>query len=255
MPSESGTLQLVRTLVIDDESLAREHLRTMLRDERDIEVVGEASSGSAAISQIRATKPDLVFLDIQMPGCTGFDVIRAVQPDVPSVIFVTAYDQHALQAFEVAAVDYLLKPVAESRLRAAVRRAVDRLRATSASEIAAQLTALVHRLPQARTRIPLHADGRVTFIEASDVDWIEAADDHVRLHAGKAVYVMRETMTSMAARLPSDFVRIHRSFMVNSTRIREVQTWVKGDFVVILQDGTRLTSGRTYRDRVRALLE
>jgi two-component system LytT family response regulator len=256
----------VRAVVVDDEPLAREHLVALLADEPDVEVVGEAGGGAAAIRLIGAERPALVFLDVQMPGCDGFEVLRAVAPvHRPLVVFVTAYDAHAVRAFEVAAVDYLLKPVLEPRFRAAVRRAVARVRgpAAEADDVAARLAALLRQQGGAepadvarddRARVPVRADGRVTFVRTHDIDWIDADDDEVRLHVGRATHVLRETMARMEARLPPGFVRIHRSTIVNVERIREVQPWTRGDFVLILHDGTRLLSGRTYRDDVLRLL-
>jgi two-component system, LytTR family, response regulator len=247
----------VRALVVDDEPLAREHLVALLAGEPDVEVVGEAGGGSAAIQLIGSAKPDLVFLDVQMPGCDGFEVLSAVaQSHHPVVVFVTAYDAHAIRAFEFAAVDYLLKPVVEPRFRAAVRRAVERVRDVNAGELAAQLTALLQHVPPGMAeRIPIHSDGRVTFVKPHEIDWIDAADDEVRLHVSNVTHVLRETMAGMEARLPPDFMRIHRSIIVNVDRIREVQPWFKGDYVLVLKDGTQLTSGRTYRERVQKLLK
>lgn len=246
----------VRVLIVDDEPLAREHLATLLADESEVEVVGEAGGGSEAVRLIRSLKPDAVFLDVQMPGLDGFAVIRAIPLDqLPLVVFVTAYDEHALSAFDVAAVDYLLKPVLDDRFRVAVRRTVERALAPRASDALVRLSALADALSASGSdRIPLTVDGRVLFLSPREIDWIDAADDHVRVHAGKAVHAVRETMASVEARLGAGFVRIHRSTLVNSRRIREIQPWVKGDYVLILHDGTRLTSGRTYRDQVRALL-
>jgi len=245
----------VRTVVVDDEPPARERIVGLLARERDIELVGEAGGGRAAIKLIRDMKPDLVLLDVQMPGCDGFEVLRETAPLTPGVIFVTAHGDHAIQAFDVAAVDYLLKPVVEARFHAAVRRAVSRMRDANSGVLASQLAALIASVPTARAeQIPLWCDGRVAFVRARDVDRIEADDDHVRVYAAKAVYLTRETMSKIEARLPAGFVRVHRSTIVNAARIREVQHWVKGDYLVILQDGTKITSGRTYRDRVQALL-
>jgi two-component system LytT family response regulator len=246
----------IRVMVVDDEPLAREHLIALLADEPDMTVVAQAGGGSEAVRLIKAERPDLVFLDVQMPGLNGFDVLRALPSDcVPLVVFVTAYDQHAVNAFEVAAVDYLLKPVVEERFRIAVRRALDRALAPQAKDVLTQLSAIADRLPApAAERVPIAVDGRVLFIAPRDIDWVDADDDYLRLHVGKAVHVIRETMTNMEVRLKAGFVRIRRSTLVNVERIREVQPWVKGDYVVILDDGTRLTSGRTYRERVKALL-
>lgn len=248
----------VRAVVVDDEPLAREHLIALLADETDVAVVGEAGGGSEALRVITSLAPDIVFLDVQMPGLNGFDVLRAIPGDqMPLVVFVTAYDGHAIHAFEISAVDYLLKPVAPERLRLAARRAVDRVRAPGPSghEMLARLSAFVDRLPSTGAdRIPVPVDGRVLFVPIREIDWVDAQDDHVRLHVGKTAHVIRDTMANVEARLKTGFVRVHRSAIVNVDRIREVQPWVKGDYVVILQDGTRVTSGRTYRDRVKALL-
>ena len=248
----------VRALIVDDEPLAREHLRALLADEPDVDVVGEAGGGSTAIQLIGALEPDLVFLDVQMPGCDGFQVLSAIAPThAPVVVFVTAYDAHALRAFDVAAVDYLLKPVVEARFRAAVRRAVKRVR-ESAGESASRRAALLATLAPlagAEEPFPIRADGRVTFVKPREIDWIDADDDTVRVHVGERVYVMRETMTAIEGRLPPGFVRIHRSTIVNRDRIREIQPWFKGDFVLVLADGTRLTSGRTYQAHVRQLIK
>jgi two-component system, LytTR family, response regulator len=245
----------VRAAVIDDEPLAREHLIALLASEPDIEVVGEAGGASTAVQLIGATKPDVVFLDIEMPGGSGFEVLTTVAPThLPLVVFVTAYDAHAIRAFEVAAVDYLLKPVAERRFRAAVRRAVDRVR-SDAGEMGARLATLLEQLPRdANDRIPVKSASGVAFVNVGDIDWIDAADDEVRLHVGDQTHALRETMAKVETRLPSRFVRIHRSVIVNTDRVREIQPWFKGDYVLILADGTRLTSGRTYQERVRQLL-
>jgi two-component system LytT family response regulator len=252
-----ATQPAIRVLVVDDEPLAREHLIALLADEPDMVVVGEAGGGSEAVRLIRSERPDLVFLDVQMPGLNGFDVLRSLPSDqLPLVVFVTAYDTHAVSAFEVAAVDYVLKPVVENRFRLAVRRAVERMAAPRTRDVLAHLSAIADRMPApAADRVPISVDGRVLFIPPRDIDWVDADDDHLRVHVGRTVHVVRETMTHMEERLRSGFLRIRRSTLVNVERIREVQPWVKGDYVVILQDGTRLTSGRTYRDRVRALLE
>jgi two-component system, LytTR family, response regulator len=190
-----------------------------------------------------------------MPGCDGFEVVRATADNAPAVIFVTALDAHAIHAFEVAAVDYLLKPVVEARFRAAVRRAIERAADADAGSIAARVAKALERAPAgSTTQLAVWHDGRALFVPMQHIDRIEADDDHVRVVAGKAAYTTRETMTKIEARLPADFVRVHRSCIINRARIREIQHWTKGDFVVILHDGTKVTTGKTYRDRVRALL-
>ena len=250
----------VRAVVVDDEPPARRRLRALLADEADVEIVGEAGGGTAAVQLITAERPDLVFLDVQMPGLDGFGVLRAVAPShLPLVIFVTAYDEHAIRAFEVAAVDYVLKPVDEARFRAAVRRAVERVRGARPADLSAELATLLERLQPAAAappeRFPVRANGVVTFVRVHDIDWVDVAGDQVRLHVGKETHLLRETMAQVEARLPAaTFVRIHRSTIVNLDRVREVQPWFKGDYVLILKDGTRLTSGRTYREKVQRLL-
>jgi len=223
--------------------------------ETDVEVVGQAGGIQSAIELIRQQRPDLMFLDIEMPGGGGFALLRAIAPDIPAVVFVTAYDAHAIEAFEVAAVDYLLKPVVAARLHAAVRRAVTLIRHARVDEIATRVTSVLDRLaPAGIDQLPMWVDGRVLFLKTRDIGWVDADGDFVRAHVGTSKYSTRETMADFEARLPTTFVRVHRSFIVNRQHIREIQPWVKGDFVIILADGKRITTGRTYRDRVRSLL-
>lgn len=257
----------VRTLVVDDEPPARQRLVALLGDEPDIEIVGEAGSGSAAVRAITDLRPDLVFLDIQMPGLDGFDVLRATAGlHQPLVVFVTAYDEHALKAFEVQAVDYVLKPVVEPRFRAAVRRAVARLHETPRSELARALSELLESVAASHTATPspderparfaIRHEGRVLFVPLKDVAWVKADGDFVHVHAGKQTYMIRETMTDVEARLPAGlFVRVHRSAIINVDRVREIQPWFKGDYVVLMDDGTKIHTGRTYREKVQALMQ
>ena len=268
--SATGTTP-VRAIIVDDEPLARAHLRSLLRERGDVDVVGECGYGRSAIDQIRELAPQLVLLDIQMPELDGLEVIRAIGPsEMPAVIFVTAYDEHALEAFEVHAFDYLLKPVSRPRLTRAIDRVVGLLRAesseaaadTAADLAASPLAALIEALRSERSerasldRIAVKVDGRVLFVRVSEIDWVGADDDVVRIHAGKAVYTHRSTLTHLEERLPaSRFLRIHRSTLVNVDRIREIQPWFQGDWVLILTDGTRLHSGKSYRARVRDFID
>ena len=250
----------IRTLIVDDEPLALRRLRALLADEADIEIVGEAANGTEAVRAISTERPDLVFLDVQMPGLDGFDVLRATAGiHQPFVVFVTAHDEHAIRAFEVQAVDYVLKPVIETRFREAVRRAVTRLRGESAADIARQMAQFLERVAPAPTRggrIAIKRDGRVNFVRVDDIDWVEADGDLVRVHAGKEAHVIRETMSQIETKLPPErFMRVHRSIIVNTERVREVQPWFKGDYVLIMQDGTKLRSGRTYRQSVQELID
>jgi len=250
----------VRTLIVDDEPPARKRLRDLLSSERTLEIIGEASSGNEAVRMIRAERPDLVFLDIQMPGTDGFGVIREIADDKPPlIVFVTAHDEHAIKAFEVQAVDFVLKPVLEPRLKEAVRRAVERIRG-GARDTSSDLARLLERISQSAApqpgRLPIKRDGSVTFVRTDDIDWLEADGDYVRIHAGKATHVVRDTIAEVTSKLPAErFVRVHRSIVVNTERIREVQPWFKGDYVLILNDGTKLRSGRTYRTVVQTLIE
>ena len=248
----------VRTLIVDDEPLARRRLRTLLAGEQDIEIVGEAGSGNAAVRAIGEKKPDLLLLDIQMPGKGGFEVLEEIAGvHQPIVVFVTAHDEHAIQAFEVEAVDYVLKPVVEDRLRAAVRRAIARRREQSRADLTAAMAALLERVQAGAeaARIPVKSDGRVTFVPAGEIDWVKADRDLVTLYTRRGTHVMRATMTEIESRLGKQrFVRLHRSAIVSVSSIREIQPWFKGDYVVVLNDGTRIRTGRTYRGAVQALM-
>ena len=252
----------VRVLIVDDEPLARAHLKSLLRERADVEVIGECGDGRSAIDQIRRLTPELVLLDIQMPELDGLEVIREVGAEaMPAVVFVTAYDEHALAAFEVHAFDYILKPVSRTRFTHAIDRVVRLIRTDAKDQVAADrpLTALVEAMRSERSaldRIAVKADGRVIFIRVGEIDWIEADDDLVRIHAGKAVHAHRSTLTHLEERLPSSrFLRVHRSTLVNVDRIREIQPWFQGDWVLILNDGTRLHSGKSYRSKVREYIE
>ena len=252
--------QPVRTLIVDDEPLARRRLRNLLQREDEIEIVGEAVNGSAAVRAIAEQRPDLVLLDIQMPGKNGFDVLEEIAGvHDPVVVFVTAHDDHAIRAFEVEAVDYVLKPVVEDRLRAAVRRAIARLDEQSRGDIARSMAQLLERVrldrQQESQRLAIRQDGRVRFVSVQDIDRVEAAGDVVRVHAGRETHTMRATMAELEAKLaPPRFVRVHRSTIVNARRIREIQPWFKGGYVLLLHDGTKVRSGRSYRANVQALL-
>jgi two-component system LytT family response regulator len=246
-----------RVLIADDEPLARERLETFLSAEPDIELAGSATNGTEAVEMIGRLKPDLAFLDVQMPGLDGFGVVDAMpEANRPAVVFVTAYDKFALKAFEVHAVDYLLKPFDKARFQTALRRALDQIARKQPAQIHEQLSALLADLrPRAQTpeRLAVKSEGRVVFVNLPDIDWIEAADNYVALHVGKESHLLRETMTALEARLPKPFLRISRSTMVNMDRIKELQPLFHGDYAVILKDGTKLTLTRGYRDKLQEL--
>jgi two-component system, LytTR family, response regulator len=248
----------IRTLIVDDESLARERLRQLLRDEPEIEIVGECADGREAVSAIRKEPPDLIFLDIQMPELDGFGVLEAVRAEpAPVIVFVTAHDKFALRAFEVHAVDYLLKPFDRERFMIALRRAVDRVKHRGAGGMDERQTALLAELKSASKpsdRLAVKSGGRVVFVKINDIEWIEAAHNYIELHLEKETHLVRQTLDAIEARLaPERFVRISRSVMVNIERIRELQPLFRGDYVVTLQNGTKLTLSRRYRDKLKQL--
>jgi two-component system LytT family response regulator len=250
----------IRTLIVDDEPLARERVRSLLNEQPGVEVIGEAQDGDQAVQAILRESPDLVFLDVQMPEKNGFDVIQAVGADrMPAVVFVTAYDQHALKAFEVHAVDYLLKPFDRERFEGAVDRARRQLENADTGVLKHQLQRLVAQLTPAtaprQERLIVKTGGRLFFLRADEIDWIEAAGNYVRLHVGKEAHLLRETMNAIEARLdPNQFLRIHRSRIVNMERVKELHPWFNGDYAVILRDGTKLMLSRGYRDRLQERL-
>ena len=253
-------IEKIRALIVDDEPLARDGVRLHLESQTDIEVVGEAVDGEHAVEMINSLRPDLVFLDVQMPGLDGFGVIETVGVDaMPAVIFTTAYDEFALRAFDANAVDYVLKPFDGDRLRRSLDQARTQIRGRRRSEIEERLIGLLaelHGRGQYLERIIVRSGGRILILRTDDVDWLEAASNYVRIHAAGREYLLRETMTNLETRLdPAQFVRIHRSTIVKLNRIKELEPLFQGDYVLILEDGTRLTSSRGYRDRLQELLQ
>jgi two-component system LytT family response regulator len=282
----------VRVLIVDDEALARQRVRRLLQSEPDVEIVGDAETGRDAVRLIHELQPDLVCLDVQMPELDGFGVLRELEGDrVPMVLFITAYDEHAQRAFDVHAVDYVLKPVDADRFRAAFERARTQRAHAVAAERLGELLETVRRLADGRaggqagpdgangmpmlngngsgapfhggnggngngasryaSRILVKQDGRMFFVKTTEIDWIEADRNYVRLHVGKAAHTIRERISHLEETLdPRLFARIHRSTIVNLNRVREMQQWFSGDYVVILEDATRLRLSRHYRDRV-----
>ncbi len=251
----------IRVLVVDDEPLARERVRQLLETEPDLELIGECSDGASAVQAIRQQSPDLVFLDVQMPELDGFGVVEEVgREQMPAVIFVTAHDQFALKAFEVHAVDYLLKPFDKERFKTALRRAMDHVRRRQTGDLSQQLSALLADVrPESKAkyldRLAIKSSGRVVFVKVDDIDWIEAADNYVSLHVGQEEHLHRETMSTIEAQLsPAKFMRISRSAIVNMDRIKELQPLFHGEYAVILRQGTRLTLSRSYRDKLDQLM-
>lgn len=252
-------MKRIRTLVVDDEPLARERLTSLLFNEADIDIVGQCRDGEEAVASIMNLSPDLVFLDVQMPQMNGFEVIEAVGGErMPLVIFVTAHDQHALKAFQVKALDYLLKPFDRERFSDALQRARKQVEREETGDLGRRLLALVKdlRKDQPRSeRLVVKSGGRLFFLRADEIDWIEAAGNYVRLHVGNTSHLLRETMNALEGRLdPEKFFRIHRSRIVNIDRIQELQPWLNGEYSVLLRTGTRLTLSRGYREKLQERL-
>jgi two-component system LytT family response regulator len=251
----------VRVLIADDEPPARAKLRRFLAADPEIAVAGEAASGTEAVEMIGRLRPDLVFLDIQMPGADGFGVLQAIDPAaLPHVVFVTAYDEYALRAFEVHAVDYLLKPFDADRFRTALARAKERVRARlraggdGLDERIRRVLAEARPAPAYLERVLVRTGMRAVFLRTDEVDWLEAEENYVRLHAGAESYLVRGTLAGLEERLdPARFIRVHRSHIVNLASIRELHPWSHGDWMIVLHDGRELMLSRRYRDRIPEL--
>jgi two-component system LytT family response regulator len=249
----------IRVLVVDDEPLARDKIRGMAADDPELRIVGECTNGAEAIEAVQAIRPDLLLLDVQMPEVGGFAVLEALKDEgLPPVIFITAYDHYAVKAFEVHALDYLLKPFDRERFRAAMERAKRQIRRENGSSLDARIVALLEQMrePQRYTeRLVVKTGGRVFFLNTDEIDWIEAEGNYVSVHTGKKAYLLRETISSLESQLdPKEFVRIHRSAIVRLDRIRELQPWSHGEYHVILNDGTQLTLSRSYREKLQSAL-
>lgn len=251
----------IRALIVDDEPLARRRIRAFLRTEADVFVVGECGDGESAARALRELKPDLIFLDVQMPGMDGFEVLRSLEGSrLPGVIFVTAYDQYAIRAFEEQALDYLLKPFSRARFQEAVRRARERQAAPDAAKLQESLLDL---LRQTRARenpgaglLRVKVENRIVLLEAVRIERIEAERDYVRICAGRDSYLTRETMNALESQLDPDlFLRVHRSTIVNIRALRELHQMPGGDYILIMRDGARVAMSRRYRSRAETLLK
>jgi two-component system LytT family response regulator len=227
---------MTRVLIVDDEALARERVRTLLAGEKDVTIVGECSGGREAVTAIVQHRPDLVFLDIQMPDLGGFEVLEAVAMDwLPAVVFVTAYDEYAIQAFDVNAMDYILKPIEPARFKKALARAVKR----------GPLDRLIVRSRE-----------KLTFVKPADIDWVEADGKLAQLHVGKETHAVRIPLKRLEERLaPLGFVRVHRSAIVNVDRIKELEPWFHGEYVVVLKDGTKITSSAAHSQALHRIID
>lgn len=249
----------IRTLIVDDEPIAREGVRVQLASDSRVEVVAECGNGLEAVAAIRDLLPDLVFLDVQMPEMDGFEVVEAIGAEaMPAVVFVTAYDKYALKAFDVSAVDYLLKPFDAERFQKAFQRAKDQIKRRNVASVNKTLHALLETVSTSRKyleRFVVKSAGRIFFLQVAEIDWIEAADNYVSLHVGRECHLVRETLTALEAKLnPDDFIRIRHSAIVNTKRIKELQPLFKGEYQILLHNGAKLTSSRRYRNRITDLL-
>jgi len=245
-------------LLVDDEPLAREGLRMLLSGDADVAAIYEAKDGSEAVRAIRDLRPDLVFLDVQMPEMDGFQVVREIGADhMPAIVFVTAHDEHAIQAFEINAIDYLLKPVSRERFTKALARAKSRLGSRPADETSRKIESLLESLtapPRYLKRLAVRSAGKTIFVEMKDVDWIEAAENYAQLHVGRSAHLVHVAMNTLEKSLdPEMFLRVHRSAIVNIARIRDLQPASHGEYMLTLTNGVRLQSSRTYNEKLKAL--
>lgn len=263
-----------RVLIVDDEPLARSRLRDLLAERDDVVVVGESANGQAAVVDTARLDADILLLDVQMPAMNGFDVVDAIADTAqefrgPIVIFVTAYDHYAVQAFDAMALDYLRKPVSRVRLDAALDRAIDQLELRERAAVAgnpdiaddaesrATMTALRQRTQSEAyaTRFAVRRGDEVRFLKPAEIDWVDAAENYVRVHVGGAAYLLRTPIGAFETRLdPRQFMRVHRSAIVNLDRVQRIEPFTHGEFVLILTDGTRLRSSRAYSERLRRLV-
>lgn len=257
----------IKTLIIDDEPLARRNLRLLLEKDPQIEILEECRNGREAVKAINALSPDLIFLDIQMPEMDGFDVLARVGPEhIHAIIFVTAFDQYALKAFDVHALDYLLKPFDDERFAHALERAKSQIEAREIDRLSKRLLALLEERDGERkrprqetnylTRVMIKVSGRVTLLKVDEIDFIEADGNYAKLHVGRKAHLLREKMHDLEGRLdPAKFVRIHRSVIVNLDRIKEMHPHFNGDYIVVLEDGRKLRLSRTRRENLEARLK
>ena len=250
----------IRTLIVDDEPLARRNLRVLLEKDPQIEILDECRNGREAVKAIKSLSPDLIFLDIQMPEMDGFDVLARTGPQyIQAIIFVTAFDQYALKAFDVHALDYLLKPFDDERFAHALQRAKSQIEAREIDRLSKRLLALLEERESERkgsgdqekylTRLMIKDSGRVMLLKVNDIDFIEADGNYAKVHTGRKAHLLREKMNDLEARLdPAKFVRIHRSIIVNLERIKEMHPHFNGDYIVVLEDGRKLRLSRTRRE-------
>ena len=250
---------LIRVLIADDEPLARGVLREMLQPDPEVVIVGECANGKEAVEAIKELNPDLLFLDVQMPEMGGFEVLNALdEGQAPHLVFVTAYDQYAVRAFEVHALDYILKPFDRERFDVSWQRAKAQVLRERNGGVEQKILSLLEDLKAGTKyleRLVIKSSGRIYFLETNEIDWIQAEGNYVSVHTGKKSHLLRETITSLESQLdPKKFLRIHRSAIVRIDRIKELQPWFHGEYHIVLNDGTQLTLSRNYRDRLQEAL-
>lgn len=255
----SETTEKIRTLIVDDEPIAREGVRVQLARDSLVEVVAECGNGLEAVAAIQDLLPDLVFLDVQMPEMDGFEVVEAIGAEaMPAVVFVTAYDKYVLKAFDVSAVDYLLKPFDAGRFQKAFQRAKGEIQKRHVDAVNKTLHRLLKTIQPSRKyleRFVVKSAGRIFFLPVIEIDWIEASDNYVSLHVRRESHLIRDTLTALEAKLnPDDFMRVRHSAIVNIKRIRELHPLFKGEYQILLHDGAKLTSSRRYHNRIAELL-
>jgi two-component system, LytTR family, response regulator len=246
----------IRTLIVDDEPLARRRLRAFLRPEADFEISGECGNGEETVQSIRSLRPSLVFLDVEMPGMNGFEVLQALDArELPLVVFVTAHEQYAVQAFEKRALDYLLKPFSRRRFEDAVSRVRERLETGGTGDFREKMTDLLRAVAGPKTHLVVKTGSHTVLLQTARVEWLEAEGDYVRIHAGREVYLTRQTMNRIESQLGAGrFVRVHRSTIVNTEFIKEIHSLPGGDHLITLRDATQITLSRGYRDRLEHAL-
>jgi two-component system LytT family response regulator len=257
----------IKTLIVDDEPLARQNLRMLLEADPEIKIIGECRNAQEALKVIKAQSIDLLFLDVQMPELSGFDLLKKIDySKIPAIVFVTAYDQYALSAFEVHAIDYLLKPFTDERFEKALKQAKTQIRQVEVNQLSKKLFSLLgsHETklddrPSPEkfiTRVMIKSAGRMVFLKVEEIDWISADDYYVKLHRGRKSYQLRESLNKLEGELdPMMFLRIHRSTIVNINRIKEIQTHFNGNFIVLLSDGTELLLSRSRREHAQMILK
>lgn len=246
---------MIRVLVVDDEELSRERIISFLKDEKDFIIAGECSSGTEALEKIKSLMPDLVFLDIQMPGMNGIDVLQNIDAPLPQIIFVTAYDEYAIKAFELNAADYLLKPFSKERFIKTIDKVKQNLSSTGLNEKVLGLISDLQKKEKFLSRFIVKSSQTFTFVPVDEVNYIEAEGNYIKIKTQNGSHLVRDTITRTCARLnPADFVRVHRSLIVNVNKIKQMQTHFNGEYIIVLKDNTKLRTGRNYKEAVEKIL-